>query len=45
MNYEELCKTTVEIAIEAGSYIFDRINQISPEGIEVKGKAQFCDGS
>jgi myo-inositol-1(or 4)-monophosphatase len=41
MNYEELCRTTVEIAIEAGSYIFDRINQISPEGIEVKGKHNF----
>ncbi len=41
MNYEALCKATVEIAIEAGSYIFGRINQIAPDEIEVKGKHNF----
>ena len=45
MNYEALCKATLEIATEAGSYIFGRINQISPDAIEIKGKAQFCNRS
>jgi myo-inositol-1(or 4)-monophosphatase len=41
MNYEALCKTAVEIATEAGSYIFGRINQVSPDSIEVKGRHNF----
>jgi myo-inositol-1(or 4)-monophosphatase len=41
MNYEALCKATVDIAIEAGSYIFGRINQIAPGEIEVKGRHNF----
>jgi myo-inositol-1(or 4)-monophosphatase len=41
MNYEALCKATIEIATEAGSYIFGRINQISPETIEIKGRHNF----
>lgn len=41
MNYEALCKATREIASEAGSYIFGRINQISPDAIEIKGRHNF----
>jgi myo-inositol-1(or 4)-monophosphatase len=41
MNYEALCKATVEIAREAGSYIFGMINQVSPDAIEVKGRHNF----
>jgi myo-inositol-1(or 4)-monophosphatase len=41
MNYEALCNATREIAIEAGTYIFGRINQISPDAIEIKGRHNF----
>jgi myo-inositol-1(or 4)-monophosphatase len=41
MNYEALCKATIEIATEAGAYIFGRINQISPDAVEIKGRHNF----
>jgi len=41
MNYEALCKATLEIATEAGKYIFGRINQILPDAIEIKGRHNF----
>jgi myo-inositol-1(or 4)-monophosphatase len=41
MDYQALCEDTIQIAREAGSYIYERINQISPGDIEIKGRHNF----
>jgi myo-inositol-1(or 4)-monophosphatase len=41
MDYKALCEVTVEIAREAGHYIFGRINDISMSAVETKGKHNF----
>ena len=41
MDYNALCDATIEIAIEAGSYIHSRIKSISMNAVEVKGKHNF----
>ena len=41
MDYRTLCQTTVEIAKEAGTYIFSRLNSITLQTIETKGLNNF----
>jgi myo-inositol-1(or 4)-monophosphatase len=41
MDYKSLCEVTIEIAREAGRYIFGKINDISMNAVEVKGKHNF----
>jgi myo-inositol-1(or 4)-monophosphatase len=41
MDYQALCQTTVEIAVEAGKYIYGRIKKIPSHAIEVKGLHNF----
>jgi myo-inositol-1(or 4)-monophosphatase len=41
MDYKALCDATIEIAMEAGSYIHGRIKSISMSAVEVKGKHNF----
>jgi myo-inositol-1(or 4)-monophosphatase len=41
MDYQELCKNVVNIATEAGKYIYDRIDSISWKNVEMKGKHNF----
>jgi myo-inositol-1(or 4)-monophosphatase len=41
MDYKALCEATIQIAREAGSYIFGRINLIAPGEVEVKGMHNF----
>lgn len=41
MNYEELCQATIEVAAEAGKYIFSSIKSISMNAVEVKGLHNF----
>jgi myo-inositol-1(or 4)-monophosphatase len=41
MDYRALCEATIEIAIEAGSYIHGKIKSISMNAVEVKGKNNF----
>jgi myo-inositol-1(or 4)-monophosphatase len=41
MNFENICLEVMDITRNAGEYIFSRINQVGPEGIEVKGRHNF----
>jgi len=41
MDHKTLCETTIRIAREAGSYIYERIDQISPGDVEIKGRHNF----
>ncbi len=41
LNYEKICMAVIEIARNAGEYIYGRINHLGPEGIEVKGRHNF----
>jgi len=41
MNYEEICRSALAIATEAGSFIYGRINSIAPGDIETKGRHNF----
>jgi myo-inositol-1(or 4)-monophosphatase len=41
MDYKALCEATIQIAREAGSYIYSRIDQILPGDIETKGMHNF----
>jgi myo-inositol-1(or 4)-monophosphatase len=41
MDYKALCNSTIQIAREAGSYIFSRINSLSPGDVETKGMHNF----
>ncbi len=41
MNYEEICRTVVEVATEAGNYIHSRINNLAPGAVETKSKHNF----
>ena len=41
MNYKALCESTIEVANQAGRYIFSKINSISLEEVESKGKHNF----
>jgi myo-inositol-1(or 4)-monophosphatase len=41
MDYKSLCTATIEIAIEAGSFIQGRIKSNSMNKVEVKGKHNF----
>jgi len=41
MDLKALCKATVDIAVEAGNYIFGRINNLSGSDIQAKGLNNF----
>ncbi len=41
IDLKELCKATTEIAIEAGDYIYGRINNLGHQEIEIKGRNNF----
>ena len=41
MDFKTICDNTREVAIEAGSFIFSRMNSLSPEDITTKGKHNF----
>ena len=41
MDYKALCQASVEIAVEAGDFIFSRLNSISPREVETKGRHNF----
>jgi myo-inositol-1(or 4)-monophosphatase len=41
MDFKALCEATKEIAIEAGNYIFGRINNLAKEDIAAKGLNNF----
>jgi myo-inositol-1(or 4)-monophosphatase len=41
MDYQSLCKVTLQIATEAGEYIFGRVNRVEPAEIETKGRHNF----
>ena len=41
MNYEQLCKKTVDIALKAGHYIFSQVGKHSFEKLKSKGKHNF----
>jgi myo-inositol-1(or 4)-monophosphatase len=41
MDYKALCQASVEIAVEAGEFIFSRLNSISPREVETKGRHNF----
>lgn len=41
MNLKELCQATTDIAIEAGNYIFGRINNLTGDDIVAKGLNNF----
>lgn len=41
MDYKSLCEATIQIAKEAGTYIYSRINDIVPGEIETKGMHNF----
>jgi myo-inositol-1(or 4)-monophosphatase len=41
MDYKALCEATIKIAVEAGNYIQSRMNSISMNAVEIKGKHNF----
>ena len=41
LDYKSLCEKTVEIAVEAGNYIYDRIKNFSIQAVEIKGLNNF----
>jgi myo-inositol-1(or 4)-monophosphatase len=41
MDFKALCEATKDIAIEAGNYIYGRINNLAKEDIEAKGLNNF----
>jgi myo-inositol-1(or 4)-monophosphatase len=41
MDYKALCEATVKIAVEAGKFIQSRMNSISMNAVEIKGKHNF----
>jgi len=41
MDFKALCEAATDIAIEAGSYIYGRINSISSDEVEAKGRNNF----